>query len=115
MKTFINSLLLAFIILIANSCSFKKEYKYRIVFLQCCHDDWRNVMNSEMKRELAFHPEINLEIVDSYSNTEKQVEQLKALNKQKIDLLIITPNESKPLTAAIEEIYKAKGIARPSE
>lgn len=91
----------------ATSCSYQQEHQYRIVFLQCCHDEWRDVMNSEMRRELAFHPEIKLEIVESYSNTEKQVEQVKTLAKQKIDLLIITPNESKPLTTAIEGIYKA--------
>lgn len=99
--------LIAFILLAITSCSYQPEHQYRIVFLQCCHDEWRDVMNSEMKRELAFHPDIKLETIESYSNTEKQVEQLKSLAKQKIDLLIITPNESKPLTAAIEEIYKA--------
>lgn len=98
---------IAFILLAITSCSYQPEHQYRIVFLQCCHDEWRDVMNSEMKRELAFHPEVKLETIESFSNTEKQVEQLQALAKQKIDLLIITPNEAKPLTAAIEEIYKA--------
>lgn len=108
MKTIIfKNLLIVFFIFSATSCSYQQEHQYRIVFLQCCHDEWRDVMNSEMRRELAFHPEIKLEIVDSYSNTEKQVEQIRALAKQKIDLLIITPNEAKPLTAAIEEIYQA--------
>ena len=103
---FLKTLFTAFILLVANSCSYQQEHQYRIVFLQCCHDEWRDVMNSEMKRELAFHPEIKLEIVDSYSNTEKQAEQIRALAKQKIDLLIITPNEAKPLTDAIEDVYK---------
>ena len=61
------------------SCQEKQSKTYRIVFLQCCHDEWRDVMNSEMKRELAFHPEINLEILESFSNTQKQVEQIKEL------------------------------------
>lgn len=99
-------LFLAFFWVAVNSCATQQEHQYRIVFLQCCHDEWRDVMNSEMRRELAFHPEIKLEIVESYSNTEKQAEQVRALARQKIDLLIITPNEAKPLTAAIEEIYK---------
>ena len=98
---------IAFILLAITSCSYQPEHPYRIVFLQCCHDEWRDVMNSEMKRELAFHTDVKLEIIESYSSTEKQVEQVRALAKQKIDLLIITPNEAKPLTAAIEEIYKA--------
>ncbi|WP_435358010.1 hybrid sensor histidine kinase/response regulator transcription factor [Emticicia sp. SJ17W-69] len=106
-STVSKALFIAFAAFVAISCSYQQEHQYRIVFLQCCHDEWRDVMNSEMKRELAFHPEINLEIVDSYSDTEKQVEQIRSLAKQKIDLLIITPNEAKPLTAAIEEIYKS--------
>jgi signal transduction histidine kinase/DNA-binding response OmpR family regulator len=97
---------IAFILLAITSCSYQQEYQYRMVFLQCCHDEWRDVMNSEMRRELAFHPEIKLEIIESYSSTEKQVEQVRALAKQKIDLLIITPNEAKPLTDAIEDVYK---------
>lgn len=91
------------------SCQEKAIKQYRVVFLQCCHDEWRDVMNSEMKRELAFHPEINLEIFESFSNTQKQVEQIKQLANQKIDLLIVSPNESKPLTEAVENLYK-KGI-----
>lgn len=105
-STLFKVLFIAFFAFVTTSCSYQQEHKYRIVFLQCCHDEWRDVMNSEMRRELAFHPEIKLEIVESYSNTENQVEQVKALAKQKIDLLIITPNEAKPLTAAIEEIYR---------
>ncbi len=104
---FLQVSIIAFILLSSNSCSFQPEHQYRIVFLQCCHDEWRDVMNSEMKRELAFHPEVKLEIIESYSDTEKQVEQIRALAKQKIDLLIITPNESQPLTAVIDEIYKS--------
>jgi signal transduction histidine kinase/DNA-binding response OmpR family regulator len=91
------------------SCQEKQIKQYRVVFLQCCHDEWRDVMNSEMRRELAFHPEINLEILESFSNTQKQVEQIDELENQKIDLLIVSPNESKPLTEAVENFYK-KGI-----
>jgi signal transduction histidine kinase/DNA-binding response OmpR family regulator len=108
MRTTISKIsFISFILLAITSCSYKQEQQYRIVFLQCCHDEWRDVMNSEMRRELAFHPEVKLEIVDSYNNTNQQVEQIRALVKKKIDLLIITPNEAKPLTAAIEEIHKA--------
>lgn len=75
---------IAFTLFAINSCSYQQEHQYRIVFLQCCHDEWRDVMNSEMKRELAFHPDVKLETIESYSNTEKQIEQLKSLAKQKL-------------------------------
>ncbi len=107
MKAIIYKISFAIILFSCISCSYQQEKQYRVVFLQCCHDEWRDVMNSEMKRELAFHPEIKLDIIESYSSTDKQVEQVKALLNQKIDLLIITPNEAKPLTNALEEIYKS--------
>jgi signal transduction histidine kinase/DNA-binding response OmpR family regulator len=90
-----------------TSCSVEQEPKYRIVFAQCCHDPWRDVMNSEMLRELAFHPDVKLEILESYGDTQKQIDQIRDLSKRKVDLLIISPNESKPLTSAIEEVSKA--------
>ena len=90
-----------------SSCSVEQEPKYRIVFAQCCHDPWRDVMNSEMLRELAFHPDVKLEILESYGDTQKQIDQIRDLSKRKVDLLIISPNESKPLTSAIEEVSKA--------
>ena len=81
--------------------------KYIIGFSQCVDDPWRDVMNSEMSRELAYHPELKLEMLVAYNNSEKQVEQIRELVKKKVDLLIVSPNESKPLTPIIEEVYNA--------
>ncbi len=89
------------------SCSIEQEHKYHVVFLQCCHDPWRDVMNSEMKRELVFHPEIKLDILESYSDSQKQIDQIHEVVKQKVDLLIVSPNESIPLNNVIEKAYKA--------
>lgn len=80
--------------------------KYKIGFSQCCDDPWRDVMNSEMARELAFHPEVKLETLVSNNNSAKQIEQIRELARQKVDLLILSPNEAKPLTPVIEEVYK---------
>ncbi len=83
------------------------EKKYTIGFSQCCNDPWRDVMNAEMARELGFHPEVRFEMKVSDNNSEKQIEQIRELIKKKIDLLIVSPNESKPLTSVIEEVFKA--------
>jgi ABC-type sugar transport system substrate-binding protein len=66
-------------------------------------------MLKEMKRELAFHENINFIYRVADDRSEKQVEQVKELMKQNLDLLIISPNEAKPLTPVVEEVYK-KGI-----
>jgi signal transduction histidine kinase/DNA-binding response OmpR family regulator len=82
------------------------EKKYRIGFSQCCNDAWRDVMNDEMRRELTLHPELDFEIKVADGNSDLQVEQIRTLLKSGIDILLVTPNESKPLTAIIEEVYK---------
>ena len=93
--------------LLVLGCSPNQESKtYKIGFSQCCHDTWRDVMNNEMARELAFHPEIKFEIKESFNNSDRQIEQIRAFAKEKVDLLIVSPNESKPLTPVIEEVYK---------
>lgn len=100
--------LLLFFPIILCTCQQKTvEKKFFIGFSQCCDDPWRDVMNSEMARELAFHPEVKLQTLISSNNSEKQIEHIRALVKKKIDLLIVSPNESQPLTAVIEEVYKA--------
>lgn len=83
------------------------DEKYRIGFSQCCDDAWRDVMNAEMYRELAFRPEVSFEMRVANSDSEKQVRQIRELVQQGIDLLIVSPHESKPLTPVIEEVYKA--------
>lgn len=78
-------------------------------FSQCCDDAWRDVMNQEMLRELAFHPELTFNIQVAKGNNEQQISQIREMVASGIDLLIVAPNESAPLTPVIEEVYK-KGI-----
>lgn len=64
-------------------------------------------MEREMYRELAFHPELDLEVRVAYNNSEEQIEQIRELAGMGIDLLIVSPNESKPLTPVVEEVYRS--------
>jgi len=81
--------------------------QFRIGFSQCSDDAWRDVMNGEMYRELALHPELGFEMRISGTDSEKQIRQIKELMALDIDLLIVSPNESKPLTPVIEAVYRA--------
>lgn len=98
-----------FFSLLAACSSDSKVKKFKIGFSQCCDDAWRDVMNREMMRELAFHPELDFKILTANSDSEKQIAQIRELIDSGIDLLILAPNESKPLTAIVEETFK-KGI-----
>ena len=88
----------------------KKDKKYIIGFSQCTFGDvWRKTMQKEMKRELSFHPEIDLVVKDANLSAEKQIEQIKSLIDQKVDLLIVSPSEAEPVTPIVDLAF-AKGI-----
>ena len=91
------------------SCQqYKKQKMYTIGFSQCVDGDlWRKTMLEEMKRELSFHDNIHFIYVNADANSEKQIRQIKELVKQKIDLLIVSPNEVQPLSKCIQEVYDA--------
>lgn len=64
-------------------------------------------MLSEMKRELSFHPELSLVYRQADGNSEKQINQVKELLSQRVDILIISPNEAEPLTPIVEEAFNS--------
>jgi signal transduction histidine kinase/DNA-binding response OmpR family regulator/cellobiose-specific phosphotransferase system component IIB len=66
-------------------------------------------MDYEMQNELIYYPSLQLIIKDAQNSSEKQVRDIKALLAEGIDLLIVSPNESYPLTNIVSEVYK-KGI-----
>lgn len=83
--------------------------KYRIAFSQCTDDSYRRRMLADIKRELAFHPEVDFLYRDAKDSSGLQVQQVKELLNEHIDLLIISPNEAQPLTGIVEEAFN-KGI-----
>ena len=107
-RLFIIICLLAILAIILSCSNIRSQSKYAIGFSQCCSDPWRNVMEGEMYRELAFYPEIGFEIRKAEGNSNRQIEQIRELVELGVDLLIVAPNESEPLTAVIEEVYSKK-------
>ncbi|MBH8570575.1 substrate-binding domain-containing protein [Microvirga sp. STS02] len=68
-------------------------------------DDWRRAMLAGMEKELSFHPNVQFQMLDARNNSELQRQQVEQLIKDKVDLLIISPNQSGPLTALTETAY----------
>lgn len=94
----------------ATGCRQETAPKYRIGFSQCTgNDDWRRNMLTEMKRELFYHPEMQLLYKDAESDSKRQVQQIRELLAGKIDILLVSPNEAQPLAPVIAEVYR-KGI-----
>ena len=91
------------------SCSLKSNEKtFTIGMSQCGMDDrWRVEMIEGMNRELSFYPECKFILKDAHWNNETQIKQLEELIEQKVDLIIVSPNESIYVQTAIEKAYKA--------
>ncbi|GAC1313493.1 MAG: substrate-binding domain-containing protein [Mucilaginibacter sp.] len=88
----------------------KKKSAYTIGFSQCVGSDlWRKTMLEEMKTELSLHPGVNFIYTDAENNSNIQIAQVRKMLNGDIDLLIISPNEARPLTPVVEEAYN-KGV-----
>ena len=82
------------------------EPEYRIGFSQCTMGDaWRRAMLAGMQKELSFHPNVRFQMLDAHNDTDRQRRQVQQLIRQGVDLLIISPNQSGPLTALTEAAY----------
>jgi len=90
------------------SCTQKQGDKIKVGFSQAMTtDDWRKQMNSSMKIEASLRPEVDLYISDANNNIEKQIEDIEKFISNKVDVIIVSPIQSKPLTAVVEKSIKA--------
>ncbi len=66
-------------------------------------EPWRMQMKTDLAEAAAKHPEITMVWKDAQNNSETQQSQMREFIQQKVDLIIISPNESRPLTRPVEE------------
>jgi signal transduction histidine kinase/AraC-like DNA-binding protein/cellobiose-specific phosphotransferase system component IIB len=108
-----NAKLAAFVLpalFLLSSCSQPQDQKFRIGFAQCTGtENWKRATREGMQRELSLHPGTELIYRSANDNSELQVRQIKELLNENIDILLVSPNEAKPLTSVVEEAYN-RGI-----
>lgn len=86
------------------SCS-GDEPRYKIGVSQCSDDEWRSQLNREMLREANFYDGVEVDIRSAHDDSNQQIEDIKRLVADGIDLLIVAPNEAVPMTPVVEEVY----------
>jgi signal transduction histidine kinase/DNA-binding response OmpR family regulator len=97
-----------FFLLLLLSCQDNTEKRYTIGFSQCMMDDvWRQAMMVEMNIEVSNYENIDIIVMDAEENNHKQIRQIRELINRKVDVLIISPNESDSLTPIAVEAYRA--------
>lgn len=85
-----------------------KQKKHVIGLSQCMLDDaWRQAMINDMRIEASNYDDVEIIIKDAQNNNETQIQQIRDLIRQKVDVLIISPYQSEPITAVAEEAYRA--------
>lgn len=103
MKKVIVVFMLALVLL---SCNWERKRKFTIGFSQCLmSDSWRREMVDEMQRELTFYPEVEFVMRSADSSNTNQILNIQQFIDEKVDLLIVSPNESDQLTPIIEKVY----------
>ncbi|MBD5226298.1 MAG: substrate-binding domain-containing protein [Bacteroidales bacterium] len=92
-----------------SGCSDRPSAKYRIGVSQCSSDDWRNKMNSEILREIMFHPDAEVEIRSAGDDSDRQIADIRYFADNGFDIIIAAPNQADALTPVIKEVYE-KGL-----
>ena len=91
------------------SCS-EEGNTYKIAVSQCGTGRWREKVNCEMlAAQFLYDQHAEVKIVNAYDDTQWQIRQIDSLANTDIDLLVVAPNESAPISDAIVRIQK-KGI-----
>ena len=91
------------------SCKTDSEKKKFVIGVSQCtlEGSWRKSMLLDMKVQASEYPGVSLLVEDAADSSLLQVEQIRSLIKRKVDLLIISANESEPVTPIAIEAYRA--------
>jgi ribose transport system substrate-binding protein len=83
---------------------------YVIGMSQCnLGEPWRVQMNADIEQAAKQHPNVRLVMKDAQNDSLRQRAQVEELAAQGIDLLVVSPKESAPLTKPVAEVFQ-KGI-----
>lgn len=85
------------------SCKEEEIKQYVIGVSQCSDDLWRETVNKEMLREASFYPNFTIHIKSVHDDTQKQIEDIEYFISEKVDLLVVAPNESEAITPVVRK------------
>ena len=96
------------LIVLCGCTSSGKQKRHVIGLSQCMLDDaWREAMINDMRIEASNYDDMEIIIKDAQNNNETLIQLIRDLIRQKVDVLIISPYQSEPITAVAEEAYRA--------
>ncbi|WP_207388385.1 substrate-binding domain-containing protein [Lichenihabitans psoromatis] len=91
---------------LAKECGPNNDYT--IGFSQAnFKEPYREHVNHELERLVKNYPKFKLVIADGQANVNTQVSQVENFMTQQVDLLMISPFESAPLTPSVSRVFKS--------
>ena len=100
-------LFLYFALFACLACQRERNPRYVIGVSQCSEDLWRQTMNEELKCEVAlYQADAEVLIRSVKDDTPKQIADIEWFIEQKVDVLVVSPNESEACTPVIEKAYQ---------
>ena len=108
MKSFYLALCILLALFFLSCTGEKDEGKIRIGFSQAMsNDNWRRSMNNSMRLQASLNPKIDLIIKDANYDVATQIEQIESLIADSLDVLIVSPIQSKPVTSVVQKALYA--------
>jgi ribose transport system substrate-binding protein len=94
---------------IGSACGRRSESKFLVGFSQCnLGEPWRVAMNAEVAARAKDFPQMEIVFADAQQDNARQVADVETFLRQGINLLMISPNEAKPLTAVVRKAYESR-------
>ena len=89
-------------------CGRQSGARHLVGFSQCnLGEPWRVAMNAEVAARAKDFPGLEIVYADAQQDNARQVADVESFLRQGVELLMISPNEAKPLTPVVEKVFKA--------
>jgi ribose transport system substrate-binding protein len=93
-----------------SACGRRSEAKFLVGFSQCnLGEPWRVAMNAEVAARAKDFRQMEIVFADAQQDNAKQVADVENFLRQGVNLLMISPNEARPLTGVVRKVYE-RGI-----
>jgi len=97
----------ALLVLALAGCGRQSGTRHLVGFSQCnLGEPWRVAMNAEVAARAKDFPDLQIVYADAQQDNARQVADVENFLRQKIDLLMISPNEAKPLTPIVRKAFE---------
>lgn len=100
-------LYVVFFTLVFSACSDNNVKKYVIGVSQCSEDIWRDKLNDELVMSTYQHDNVTLKFASANDNDRLQKQQIDQFIKERVNLLIVSPNQIHTISSVIDKAYDA--------